>query len=471
MVGVPILHITAAICKDNSIYLLIMLCLFRVGPMQTYICNLLQELGIDVYRQYLEGVNVHDDGRRLSQYTGTIPNISVFSLIDTHLLLGKLDKLTKKIDITGEELCPRAREFDGISLYEFGRRQCYTNQAQSLISVATRMILGYESDQVSLLYFLYYCATAGGTMPLLDSDGGGQDSRMVGGTKRLLNTLRQQLEGYSCSITLNARVINVDYGNKDLVTMRCEDGSIYRARRVVMCCPPSALGRMTFEPTPPPWKLSLWNRSKMGCATKVVVMYDTCFWRASGFSGSCVCEHTNISRPISGVFDYCDDKGDHAALCCFVSGDTGVAFAALSKEQQKNAVISHLVYLLGPEAGADHVIDFYLMDWLHDPDGTAFGGGGCPVDVSPMGFFREHSQQLRRTLQITDSEGIVHEKIYFAGTETALRWVGYMDGAVESALRVAKEILKYFPQTNKISTSPTAGDINTSSNILHENSA
>ena len=163
----------------------------------------------------------------------------------------------------------------------------------------------------------------------------------------------------------------------------------------------------------------------MGNFTKVVVMYETAFWRDSGMSGSCVCEHPDINRPISGVFDYCDNDGGHPALCCFVCGSTGIAFAELTFEAQKSAVVSHLVHLLGPNAGEANVIDFYVMDWRHDPDGAGFGGGGCPVDVSAMGYFREHSQQLRKPLQSQKSRSVV----YFAGTETALRWVGYMVGA------------------------------------------
>lgn len=394
---------------------------------------MLKELDIPIYPQYVEGANIHDDGKKLRQYTGTIPNISLFSLLDMHLLLGKIDRLVKKIDIEGVILCPKAREYDGISLFEFGRRHCYTTQAQNLVSAAARMILGYESDEVSLLYFLYYCASAGGTRPLLDSDGGGQDSRMVGGTTRLLSELRSRIEECSNRIIRDTRVVNVCYDGDGcsshtaatdscLVKVTCENGAVFTASRVIMCCPPSALARIQFDPTPPPWKLSLWTRSHMGNFIKVVVMYKSCFWRSAGLSGSCVCEQTDIDRPISGVFDYCDDSGDNAALCCFVCGAAGICFAGLSPEAQKSAILGHLVHLLGPNAADEHVIDFYVMDWRHDPDGVGFGGGGCPVDVSGMGFFREHSQQLRKPLR-SKSCGDV---IYFAGTETALRWVGYM---------------------------------------------
>lgn len=35
-----------------------------------------------------------------------------------------------------------------------------------------------------------------------------------------------------------------------------------------------------------------------------------------------------------------------------------------------------------------------------------------------------------------------HGRIHFAGTETATRWSGYMDGAIQSAERATKEVLK-----------------------------
>ena len=39
------------------------------------------------------------------------------------------------------------------------------------------------------------------------------------------------------------------------------------------------------------------------------------------------------------------------------------------------------------------------MDWAHDPDGNPwFGSGGCPVDVTAIGFFRCHATELRTPL-------------------------------------------------------------------------
>lgn len=108
-------------------------------------------------------------------------------------------------------------------------------------------------------------------------------------------------------------------------------------------------------------------------------------------------------------------------------------------------------------------------------------GGGCPVDISALGFFRQHVDQLRKPLfhtpvtstaaataensnnidemdvkekkmELNRKERVDHANnpaknsiqcpvVFFGGTETAQQWAGYMDGAVEAAMRVATETL------------------------------
>lgn len=353
-----------------------------VGPKQTNIMSLLDEMSVATHPQYLEGVNIHDDGKALHTYTGTIPSISLLSLIDTHFTLRKMEKLVRTIDLNDPKLCPKAQQWDSISLFEFARKNSWTKQAQSLIGVAARLVFGYDADQVSLLYFLFYCATAGGTRPLLDSDGGGQDSRIQGGTVQLLTALKNVVHAKGCSIRFDTTVRSVDYSRVESVKVCCQTARLdinITARRLIFCVPPSCLSRMSFSPCPSPWKLSLWNRSKAGCYIKIIVYYQSPFWRTNGFSGSCVCENSSVSegRPLVGVFDYCEggEKMDSCALCCFVCGNTGEEFSALSFPQQRVAVCAHLEKMFGAEASESLVQEMLIMDWLHDPDGSpAFGG-------------------------------------------------------------------------------------------------
>jgi len=66
-------------------------------------------------------------------------------------------------------------------------------------------------------------------------------------------------------------------------------------------------------------------------------------------------------------------------------------------------------------------------DWTHDP-----WTRGCPVGHTGRNVLATLGPQLRRPV------GLVH----FAGTETADFWLGYMDGAVRSGERAAREVVR-----------------------------
>jgi monoamine oxidase len=57
--------------------------------------------------------------------------------------------------------------------------------------------------------------------------------------------------------------------------------------------------------------------------------------------------------------------------------------------------------------------------------------GGCYVGCLPPGVLTQYGEEIRRPFH----------RVYFAGTETATYWVGYMEGAVQSGERAAREIL------------------------------
>lgn len=447
-----------------------------VAPQQSHMQTLLQELSIPTYKQYGDGNNIHDDGYSLSTYQGTIPRVSWLTLLDTHFLLGALDKLSKSLTVGEAQDSSSAKDWDSTSVYDYAIKKCWTAQAMRLLGIACRTVLGAEPEQISLLYFTNYCASAGGVQPLLDTENGGQDSRIVGGTNRLLTTLIDKIQKKETptKIYYDSKVSSVEWDVRrtGYATIQCSNHVVYYAKRIIMCCPPSCLNNINFSPTVSPWKKSLWARSHAGCFTKIVVIYKTAFWRNNGFSGSAVCEQVDSTKPISGVFDYCDGDGGNPALCCFVVGDSGVEFAALSEAEQRDAVISQLVYMFGPEAAQEHVVEYLCMDWLHNPENEGYGGG-CPADIIAMGFFREQASHLSRPLScgsqgirkdgaktgVKDTSNTINplveslinnddhyeahgpDVVFFAGTETALSWIGYMEGAVDSGFRAAELVL------------------------------
>jgi monoamine oxidase len=117
-----------------------------------------------------------------------------------------------------------------------------------------------------------------------------------------------------------------------------------------------------------------------------VIQYKKAFWRTLGFSGSVVVEHPSIvhERPVSCIFDYCDKDGTNPALVGFIPGDIGIDFACLSRFEQESLIVKQMVKLFGADA-QNQLIACHLFDWLHDPEATLCGSGGCPVDIAPLG--------------------------------------------------------------------------------------
>ncbi|CAN7997058.1 unnamed protein product [Ixodes hexagonus] len=64
-------------------------------------------------------------------------------------------------------------------------------------------------------------------------------------------------------------------------------------------------------------------------------------------------------------------------------------------------------------------------NWLQDKN---FGGGYA--SAFPAGATTRYGKVLRQPFN----------KVYFAGTETATSWPGYMNGAVQAGERAAREV-------------------------------
>ncbi|XP_015682120.1 amine oxidase [flavin-containing] A-like [Protobothrops mucrosquamatus] len=65
--------------------------------------------------------------------------------------------------------------------------------------------------------------------------------------------------------------------------------------------------------------------------------------------------------------------------------------------------------------------------------------GGCYTAYFPPGIMSQYGRIIREPAG----------RIYFAGTETATQWSGYMEGAVQAGERAAREILHSMGKISK----------------------
>ena len=86
-------------------------------------------------------------------------------------------------------------------------------------------------------------------------------------------------------------------------------------------------------------------------------------------------------------------------------------------------MIDRLSAYFGPEARSP--IAYGETDWC-----TERWSGGGPIAIFPTGTLSTHGSAMREPIG----------RIHWAGTETARDCMGFIEGAVESGLRVAEEV-------------------------------
>ena len=94
------------------------------------------------------------------------------------------EELCQKIDIhrpvaSGLKI---GKDFDSMTVEEFARSVNYSEHAMNMVRISTRALLGVEPSEMSALYLLDYCKSAGGLLLMRsDSKHGGQYIRIIQG--------------------------------------------------------------------------------------------------------------------------------------------------------------------------------------------------------------------------------------------------------------------------------------------------
>jgi monoamine oxidase len=227
-------------------------------------------------------------------------------------------------------------------------------------------------------------------------------------------------------------VRRIEHGN-GVVTVR-GDAFAVTARRCIVAIPPALAGRIAYAPTLADLdpqgvtRDQLTQRHPMASILKVNVLYPRPFWRDAGLAG----QVTSDSGAVRATFDntpYPDAQTSAVtpgAMLGFIEADEARHWSTRTRQERYQQVISDLANYFGPQAlqPLGGINGYYEALWNREE----FSGGG-PTGVPMSGAIVEYGTALRRPI------GLVH----WAGTETATRWSGYMDGAVESGQRAAGE--------------------------------
>ena len=390
-----------------------------VGPTQDKLLALAQDLGVATFPTYDTGQKVlHFNGRR-GTYSGTIARINPLVLADVGQAQARLEAMAKKVPTDTPWTAANAERLDGQTFETWVRRNTASKSARTLLALAAEAVFAAEPGELSLLHVLFYSHSGGSFQRLVDTAGGAQQDRFVGGSALLPERLAARLGDI---VKLESPVSRIEVSG-DQVTATTPRGQ-FNGRQIVVTTPPLLAGRIEYVPALPHWREQLTQRTPMGSVIKCQVIYDEPFWREEGLSGQAIGDGDG-SRV---VFDNSPPDGSPGILLAFVEGDEARRLSREPADLRRRTVIDSLVRYFGPRA--DKPEGYLELDWQQERF-----SGGCYGTVFGPNVWTRYGHALRSPI------GPIH----WAGTETATVWAGYMDGAVRSGERVAADLLARLP--------------------------
>lgn len=386
-----------------------------LAPRHNAILALARSMGVSTYKTWVKGAHLLVDQDRLIRYTGLIPKISPLAVVTIALAQARLDLTSRRVPIDAPWNARRASRWDARSVAEWlDRARIRTPMARDLFDMAVRGLFTGDLNETSLLHLLFLVRAHGSINKLFSIEGGSQENMVEGGT----GSIAQQI-----AASLGARVrtscpVRSITQHEDRVVVVTPEVSV-SARHAVVSVPPVLALDIQFDPELPADRRALYSNAIAGPESKTLVVYPDPFWRSNGFSGQSAgprsaAEVTLDASPVSGP----------GVIASFTFGAVAQQMALLDAGARRRLVLDALTARFGPQAASP--VEFIETAWW-----TEKWTRGCSMAHFPPGILTRYGPLLREPLG----------RVHWAGTETATRSHGAIDGAVLSGQRAAAEIL------------------------------
>jgi monoamine oxidase len=395
-----------------------------IGPTQDRMYALVKELGLRTFPTYDKGKTtslIHGKrGHFLNSDPLTFVNIDLVGAPDAIATLLQLDSLSKQVPVGAAWTAERVREFDGQTLETWTKSQMLTERGRHIVDVLSTAVWGCQSRELSLLWALYYIAAAGnatnvGTVErLIGTSGGAQQDRIVGGSQLVWQKIAQHL---GRNVVLGAPVHQITQESGGVVVESSK--GTFRGKQVIVAMPPALTSRIRFLPDLPPLRDQLVQRFPQGSYAKVEVTYSRPFWRDEGLNGQVFGDNGVVLS-----WDGSPPDGKPGVMAAFIGGDAAREWDRLGSNARRQKALTALSEYFGPRMLKP--LDYAEARWTND----VWSRGG-PTGFTPPGVLSGFGPALREPVG----------RIHWAGTETSDYWAGYMEGAVRSGQRAAREVL------------------------------
>lgn len=279
-----------------------------------------------------------------------------------------------------------------------------------------------DPEELSLLALVELFAAGAGAAKM-------EFYRFRGGNDQLAVRMAQQM---GKGLRLKTQLVGLSQdGRKVRVSVRASDGLLDRieADYAVLALPASIVRGLDFDPLLPAPQREAIARLRYGRAVRTLLQFERRFWRTRGRP---LAYGTDL--PVGAVWDGSEEQPGRAGILTLLAGGSAAdATRALLDRGGADVLVEELAWLATPRgrrrpvrrSAVPRLLARRSVSWGEDE--WALGG---------YAFFDPRYDPASRPWLARP-----FGRVLFAGEHTSIRWQGYMNGAVESGLRAAEEIV------------------------------
>lgn len=192
---------------------------------------------------------------------------------------------------------------------------------------------------------------------------------------------------------------------------------------MILSVPTPLYKDITFSPPLSGAKLAFSSGTKLGYYSKLILCYSTPWWT----SQSCGLA-ISYQTPAGVIRDTSVAADGQYSLTLFIGGAPGLAWSKLPQHERRAAALKQVAAIFGEKVREEvyKPVEIFEAEWSKQR-----WSKGAPCPVTSPGLLTDAGSGLRSVVG----------NLHFVGTETSEVWSGYMEGAVRSGVRGAKEVV------------------------------
>ncbi|TVY68866.1 Amine oxidase [flavin-containing] B [Lachnellula suecica] len=282
-------------------------------------------------------------------------------------------------------------------------------------------MVGVEANELSAQFFIEYNGKGGGLKTLRsDQKGGGQYLRFRKGTQQVAHGLAGLLSPDTIQLSTPVTAIT---DTRSSVIVTSQSGKCYTGRKLILSIPTPLYKDLVFSPPLSGDKLVFASGTQHGYYSKMILCYASPWWTKDNRCGLAISYQT----PVCVIRDTSVAADDHYCLTCFIGGEPGRVWSRLPQHERRSQVLKQVSRIYREDVEVFKPIEIFEQEWSKEE-----WSKGAPCPVAGPGLLTKAGAALKQS----------YGNLHFVGTETSDVWSGYMEGAVRSGIRGAKEVVE-----------------------------